>query len=172
MSAHNNIFVRVLDTVGDGSGTENAIGNYSDAGLGETDFLIKPPTGVLFEVSRILFSIRDGVGASAEKYGSTTALTNGVKILIYRGATLMRDLTNGTPIKTNTHFTRYTHDVMLHEWGAGDEVLSVSWSMHGSDEHIHLDGNRDDKLVIRLNDDMSDLVEQYFSVQGIPRNIT
>ena len=68
---------RFLDTVGDGSGTKNANGDYSLIG---DEFFIKPPADQVFRIARIIITVEDTAGFTAAKYGALAALVSGITI--------------------------------------------------------------------------------------------
>ena len=158
-----------LDTVGDGSGTTNAIGDYSDTGAGVEEFFYTDPSGGGLDlppsyIHRMIVSIGDTTGMQASEYGNTgAALTNGVSIAVKRAAATLIDLTP-EPILTNAQWGAYCYDVDLKTWGAGDELLLVRWTFTKSGSPIKLEAG--DKLVVTLNDDCSGLTDHRFLIQG------
>ena len=157
---------RYLDTVGDGSGTKDAVGNYSDAGLGQTDFILQPPVGSVFMLTRLLWSLADSGAMNSGGFGSGSALTNGIEIFKIQDATTVLDVTDGLPIKTNGDWVRLCYDLDLHDFGPGNNYLSARFTFLKSGAIISLSGNNLEKLVVRLHDDMSGLAGQFFNVQG------
>lgn len=157
MSAH---IYRYLDTAGNGTGTKNAIGDYSTP----DEFYISGPSSGRMVLERMIIHVRDGSGFSAEKYGGLTALTNGLSVaVVTEGETV--DLTDGVPVKTNAAWGRLCYDLAFHITGAGDDFMSVRWTFSRSGKPIVLK-SATDKLGVTLNDDMTGLVEHYFMVQG------
>ena len=155
---------RYADTAGDGSGTKQAIGDYSGA---VTPFFVAPPAGKIFRVHRMIIHIRDANNWRAERYGNlAAALTNG--IAVWRRSTVHPDieLTDGIPIKTNADWARMCYDAETTTYGAGDDYLRVRWSFDKAGRHIELNGTAGDQASIELNDDMTGLVEQTFMLQG------
>jgi hypothetical protein len=158
---------RILDTVGNGTGTKNAIGNYLGAGLGETVFKIAPPADEAFRIHRMLVHIRDTGAFAAEEYANIAALATGVKIATFRDTTEITDLTDGLPIKTNAEWGRLCYDVLISEYGVGDEFLHARWTFSKFSSGLWLNGDESDSLQVILNDDFSTLVEHQFVVQGV-----
>ena len=160
----NTIFSDFADTDGDGTGTKNAIGNYAG---GQEIFYIQPPTGVVYRVHRMLVSYEDAAGMQAQEYGNTgAALTNGIQIRIQNDTETLSDITDGVPIKTNAHWGRMCYDVDVKSWGSGDELLCARWTFAKSGAAIVLDGSRNERLEILLNDSFTGLISQYFLLQG------
>jgi hypothetical protein len=73
---------RYADTVGDGSGIKNAIGDYS--GETPTIFKIAPSAGEIYVINRLIPFLRDTGGLDADKYGNNITLTNGIVIKVVR----------------------------------------------------------------------------------------
>jgi hypothetical protein len=160
------LLYRFLDTVGDGSGTKNAVGDYS-AGTGTpTSFKIVPPSGELYTLSRVIVQIRDSGLISAEGYGGLAALTNGVELRVRDGAGTVLDLVNGLPVKSNAGWGSFCYDVALTEFGAGDNFVQVRWTFSKSGKALELNGDEGEYLEAYLSDDLTGLVGHTFQVQG------
>lgn len=160
----NTLFSAYADTNGDGTGTKNAIGDYSSAA---DIFYIQPPEGTVYRAHRMLISIEDGAGMQAQEYGNIgAALTNGIQVRVQNDSGTISDLTDGIPIKTNAHWGRMCYDVDVKSWGSGDELLCVRWTFSKSGAAIVLDGSRNERLEILLNDSFVALISQYFLLQG------
>lgn len=159
MASH---FFRYLDTVGDGTGTMNAIGDYS---VTPTGFFFQPPLAV--NVHKAVIMIESAAGMWAERYGNIMGgLTNGYSFSRKDAADVMQlELNNGIAIKTNAEIGRTGFDVDVKTWGAGDEVLLATCDFKGAGGPIEINAN--DKLGIILNDDFSTLNQHFFMLQGI-----
>lgn len=167
--------VRLLDTNGDGTGTKNANGDYSGAA---EDFYIEPPTAEDFLIARIVIHITDAAIVEDEYGGLGSALTNGVVIKVKLDGTTI-DLTDGVPIKTNGDYGRLAYDVKRESWEATPSIESchVRWSFwkfnrdvaapkDSQPNGILLQGHRDDRFIVTLNDSFTGLVDHYFTVEG------
>ena len=154
-----------LDTVGNGTGTREATGNYSGA---EEEFFIAPPSGEVFWVSRLVVLVRDTSGMQAEEYANLgAALTNGIEVQVRTGAsTVELDLSGGIPVKTNAGWGGLCYEASLKTWGAGDEFLLVRWTFSASGTAIRLDGTAGERLAVVLNDDFTGLLSHTFMAQG------
>lgn len=162
---------RYLDTVGDGSGLKDIILNYADGQVGKEEFIIAPPEGETFLVTRLLVEIVDAGSFDAASYGNGITLTNGITLQLMRGASEEIDLLDGVPIKANADFGRLCYDVEVSTWGQGNEYLHARWSFFkAGTPGLYLHGGDSDKIVLTVNDDMSDLVRQYWGVQGVNLN--
>lgn len=156
---------RYLDTDGDGTGTIDATGDYSDAtGTGVEDFYYEAVKGTTIE--RMLVSVGDTAGMQSQEYGNIgAALTNGVSVLLYNehGA-LYEDLTAGQPVKTNAEWGALCFDVDVKTWGSGNELLVARWTFAKSGLPLHLPAGA--KLVVRVNDKMDGLLSHRYMIQG------
>jgi hypothetical protein len=160
----NTIISAFADTNGDGTGTKNAIGNYSGA---QEIFYVQPPVGTVYRVHRMLISLEDTAGMQAQEYGNLgAALTNGVQIRVQGDTGTLTDLTDGVPVKTNAHWGRMCYDVDVKSWGSGNELLCVRWTFAKSGAAIVLDGSRHERIEILLDDSFAGLLSQYFLIQG------
>lgn len=163
------------DTVGDGSGLIDAIGDYSSGALGLTEFAFAPAAGEVFKIARLIVTIEDAGTFDSAAYGNGITLTNGISIHKRTGvpngsSTLIQDLTAADPVHTNTEWGSYCYDVALHDFGAGNPVLLVRWTFSKSGGDVELDGDAAEYLSIRCSDDMSALVGHEFQLQGFQAN--
>ena len=153
---------RYLDTVGDGSGTKNANGDYSSSA---TDFRINAPAGGVYEITRMLVHIRDAANMSADEYGNLNgALANGITVAVYDGDTLDCDLTDGLPVQSNADWGRVCYDAESLSYGSGDDFVRVRWTFSKAGQPLYLAG--DYNFRVQLNDNFTGLVAHYFQVQG------
>jgi len=160
----NLIFSRYLDTVGDGSGTKSATGDYSAV---QGIFRIAPAAGVIYRVTRMIIHIGDTSGFTAAEYGNLgAALGNGVQVRTHNGAATIIDLTDNVPVTTNAEWGNSCYDVDLKTWGAGDESLLVRWTFSKAGQDIRLDGDATEELQVLLDDDLQGLLDHHFVVQG------
>ena len=167
------IFSRHLDTTGDGSGTKNAIGDYS--GGGGTVFKIQPAPGQIIRVTRmIVFASGKKTSFNTDTYGSLTgSLTNGVVVRTQNDGGTLINLTDNIPIKYNGDWGRvcYDSDIFVGTGGT-DTSLRVRWTFEKAGYPLRLVGNDSERLEVYLNDDFTDgggatgLSNHYFVVQG------
>lgn len=152
---------RFLDTVGDGSGTKNANGDYS---VTPEAFFFQPAR--IAEITRIIIHISDTTGIQAQDYGNITGgLTNGYSILVTdENDNTLLDFTDGVVIKTNGAIGRNCFDDELRTWGAGDEFIQARWTWAKAGNPITVGPNH--KVSVTLNDDCTGLLEHYFKLDG------
>lgn len=153
------------DSLGTGLGTVDLIGDYSGAA---TDFWIEPPAGEVWHIFRLIGYMRFGSALRADRYGGA-ALTNGVK-LIHEVSSSERDLTSQRSVLHLAEWGAYCHDFTEHSFGSGDNFATWRWSFNRSGVALFIDGDNNDKVIIRLNDNFSatgvNLVEHHFLFQG------
>ena len=162
---------RALDTVGDGSGTKNAIGDYTTP----EEFLISPDAGELFTINRLIVSVGDSSGMLADEYGNLgSALSNGIKVEVHDGSGLIYSLTDpDLPIKTNAQWGIISYDVDLKSWGVtpSDDLLLVRWTFARFGQPVLLRSWNSEKLVVTLSDNMTGLLTHYFVAQGFESDV-
>ncbi len=155
---------RHLDTVGDGSGSNNAVLDYSSS---EARFKILPPAGNIIRITTMVVSISDTTGMQAEEYGNLgSALTNGIAIAVVRAGITVNDITDGVPVKTNAEWGHVTYEVSRKTWGAGDEMILARWDFRDSGSVIRLIGDKNESLDVILNDNFTGLIGHHFFVSG------
>jgi len=154
---------RYLDTAGNGTGTKNAIGNYAGA---VEEFYIEPAAGEKYEIARLIVTIEDTGGGTAQEYGNIgVALTNGIEVILENEyGTTMSDLTDGVPVKTNGDWSRLCYDVNWIDKGSGNDYITVRWTFAKSGDTISLEAGQ--RLTVQLNDSFVGLITHYFLVQG------
>ena len=156
---------RYLDTVGDGSGTKQAIGDYSS---GE-DFKITPPSGQIYRITRLVVFIEDTRTFDPNKYGNLgDALGNGISIKTKNANGDIKDLTDGIPITNNAAWGRVCYDATVSNYGGtpANEALHVRWTFAKSGTVIRLVGDNGEFLAAELSDNLTGLIEHTFLVQG------
>ncbi len=166
ISPENNLF-QFLDTVGDESGTIDALGDYSS----DTDIFIQPPANKVYELHRLMVFIQSTGVIASGKYGDQT-LSVGIKAIVKYGANQTEKLLNKVLVLSHDDWAGICHDSKALDYGniAGKSV-AVRWSFFKSGDSIWLNGNTEDKFIIRLKDDFSDLIHHRFHMQGKVHNV-
>lgn len=157
---------RILDTVGDGTGTTDVTGDYS--ALAET-FLIVPGVTETFEISQLQVEIETAVGGNAIRpwrYGDLLALTNGIDIHTHDGVSVLRRITEASkPIQDNRDWIRNAYEVST-ETDQASGFMHILWDFAKQDAKIVLDGAAGHDLRVVVNDDFTSLVGHTFTVKG------
>ena len=154
-----------LSTNGDGTGTVNAIGDYSSA---QGEFYIESPSSpkTWTAVNRMLAFIEDSSGFSADNYGdSASPLTNGIRLVVKdpQGAEVL-DLTGGQTIKSNAQWGQHCYDAQNVSYGVGNDFVAVRWTFVKSGNPVILQPGH--RMSILLDDSFTFLVSHTFLVQG------
>jgi hypothetical protein len=165
-------FYRFADTVGDGSGIKDHVGNYTSP----TDILMAPPAARTFYVERLIVFVEDVGTIDPGKYGTDIVLVNGVTVALKDDKGVILDLTDGKPIMTNAQWGRFCYDMDVMELaeqpgqgpppGRGHSAMVVRWSFFKGGAPLVINGARREYFAITLHDDFSDLVSQTFMLQG------
>lgn len=154
---------RYLSDDGTVTGNKNANGNYAGA---VEEFYIEPAAGESYTLTRMIVSFEDAGGMQAQEYGNIgSALTNGIEVkVVNEDDTVIMDLTDGVPVKTNSQWARLCYDVDVKSWGSGNDLCVVRWTFTKSGDAIYLEEGQ--RLVVYLNDSLVGLISHYFLVQG------
>lgn len=150
-------------TNGDGTGTTNAVGDYSSAA---TKFTVETQPDQRFLVLRRMVVTIEDVGApDSGSYGNNITLANGVEVNVYSADDTLAYTLTPDPVLTNANWATYCHDLTDHSFGTGNDTVTVRWTFtKANPDGITLDVG--EYLAIELNDDFTDLVGHYFLVQG------
>lgn len=129
------------------------------------DFYISPPTNETWFIGEWKLQILDQKGFDVGNFGALgSQLTNGLDcILEVNGVqTSILDYT----IKTNADITEMTFDSKLETFGNTSDSLHARWSFSDSGQNIRLSGSTNDKLIVRVQDDLTALTSFKINVQG------
>ena len=149
-----------LDTNGDGTGTKNAIGDYSG---GQNFYFTCPETATSVDIYRMIVYVEDSGNFSSAGYGNLSALTNGIQIRQEKeGETI--DMTNSQEVKTNAEWSKFCYDVTYISFGSGNNALSIRWTFRNSGSPVKLDPG--EKFIVYLEDNLTGLVQHTFQIQG------
>ena len=162
MTTGENFISRYADTNGDGTGTANAVGDYSST---TTDFKVTAQPGETLSIGRMIVSAEDTSGMAARDYGNIgNGLTNGIEVLVTDdlGATI--NTLTPAPIKDNAEWAKVCYDSNILTWGPGNELLVVRWTFSKSGAQIELPPGH--SVVVRCSDDLTGLVTHNFVIQG------
>lgn len=160
-SPEHEILARLLDTVGDGSGTKDMAGAANV-------YFIQPPAGEIYLIRNIVLTISDDAGFDADGWGGLAALANGCKFEIRRKegaspAVVVRDLTDGVVLKEHAQLGRYGSLSLAVDAGGGCVVQAMFEYL----PVIRLDGDRKEQLVFQVQDSLANLVTQEMMVLGL-----
>ncbi|MBW2647249.1 MAG: hypothetical protein JRE23_13960 [Deltaproteobacteria bacterium] len=144
---------RFLDDVGDSTGEVNMNGNYTGPNTGDFKFTV-PENSILY-VYNLIITIEDQGSLDAGSYGNGVALTNGLQFGVLRRSGELEATTLQVPIKTNASWASYAHDLQVHDFGSGNNTLTVHYNFEREGIPIKIKSGQ--ALVLRLSDDFSAL---------------
>ena len=149
---------RFLDTVGDGTGNKQFTGDYSS---NPVKAIIKPINDSILYINRLIIFIADSGSVDAGYYGNSISLNNGIFIKHEKqDGTLIKDITDGMPIKTNADYARYGFQVSDISFGSGLNYIHAVLTFEKNGTPLTL--QPDEQLSIYLNDDFSPLKQHTF----------
>lgn len=159
-------FYQFLDTVGDGSGTVDITGDYSSTA---ERFLIANPSDSdeVMYVNRLIIHYGDTAGFSADAFADfVSALTNGIQVRHRNDFddSILEDLTDGEPIKSNAEWAKFCYDGRVDAFGSGADYFVVRWTLAGAGKPLALRPGQ--SLNFEFNDDMSGLLGMTVQAQG------
>lgn len=141
--------------------------NTNVDGTTPVKFFIKPPSGEIWVLSRMMCFMQDTGSFRAEGYGAElSALTIGMKCYLNKSGDTSDNIITSLPVKTNGDWAKYNYDAELKSWGAGDNVLVGRWTFAKSGLPLSLDGDEGEEFGVIVSDDLTFLVSQTFNIQG------
>jgi len=158
-------FEHYLDTNGDGTGTFNAIGDYSAT---PTEFYYAPPAGITAVISKLIIHIADKGLFGFDGYGAIAAgqVVNGMTITVERLGVEVLSLTNGVPITDNASMSHLNVDYNKTTFANNEESSSVSLEDHSFGGPLNMHGDLGDRLIVTLNDSFVGLIDHHFILYG------
>ena len=162
--------VRFLDTVGDGSGSKNVIGNYS--AVAET-FLCTPPVGKIFTFYSLTLHITANIAGNvnAADYAAVAGgLTNGYLLTTKNASGTIFNLTDDVPITDNEeleHLGAGDTTVRIIEYSGNDKSIIVYIDFFEQfGKPIVLKGDNGEYFEGFFNDDFSAIIDHHFILKG------
>jgi hypothetical protein len=157
---------QMADTVGDGSGTIFATGNYSGNPT-EFKFTAQPAQHVFIE--RMIVGLEAADFARSDYYGDAAALSVGISLYVTDdNGDIQYYLTDvDAPIKTNAQWAHYCYDFQRFntDLPTGTEAAAVRWTFAKTGQPVELLPGW--SLCILLQDNMAaTLDDQHFLLQG------
>lgn len=160
------ILSRMADTVGDGSGTIFATGNYSG---NPTQFKVTAQPDEQIFIERMIVGLEASDFSRSDFYGDTNALSVGITIYVTDdNGDIQYYLTDpDAPIKTNAQWAHYCYDYARFNTDkqSGTEAAAVRWTFAKSGVPVELLPGW--SLCLLLQDNMgATLSDQHFLMQG------
>ena len=155
-----------LGDAGLNSGSISPIGDFS---VTPDDFFYEIPSGKTFLLKTLVIYIEDGNNSfQSGDYGGISALTNGIDILISIDG-VESSILAGVFIKKNTDFSKHGSPLVPLTFGTGNESgMSKVNIVELAGVMIPLNGDNTtpDRIIVRVNDDFSGLIDHSFKVLG------
>jgi len=143
--------------------TKNAKVDYSST---PTSYKYTADSSRVDMLERLNIYYSDSGSFDSGGFGNGSALTNGIVVNAQING-ILYTYTDGIPIKTNGFWNTLAGvDVRHEKYGAGDEYISVRFTMARSGQPAILDGSKGDYFEVVLNDNFSVLTNFYMMVQG------
>jgi len=160
---------RYLDSVGDGTGDVDAIGDYSTA---PQVFSMGPPPGDVWIVSTLIVYIRDRGFMRADEWANIGTLTNGVAIMHVDDSGVLADITNGRPLLVSSDLDAICADFRKTDYAGIHESLVGIIDFGRDGAPVRLVGNDSGRLMVLLRDDFTGIEVQRFRAVGFREIIT
>lgn len=156
-------FYQYMDTNGDGTGNINMA---VDGSVDSVIYLIKPDSGRIIYIARIISNIRDSGTFDAGGWGNNggSPLAVGLE-LIWKTNGIYISLTENY-IKSHYDLATISYDISHNSWGQGDEFVTSRFTFTKAGQYIPLNGTNGDEFILIIRDDLSYLIDQRISVQG------
>ncbi len=155
-----------LTASGDGQTSPNLNGNYSAA---PQDFFYQPPSGS-YVVESLLIAITDAAAFSATDYGAISGgLTNGVKFFLRNAGQPEAQIFARQIFKKNYDWLSLVHQTALTSFAGSTETLAVNAELKAT-FGSPLTLKTGERLIVRLNDDLTGLISHTFALGGTRYN--
>lgn len=155
------------DTNGDGTGNENATGDYSGA---PTSFKRTAAPGEHLVIARLIISMTAAALNKADVYGNgVAALTNGIDVYITdaNGAIVYYLTDEHQPIKNNTDWPQLCFDYQIFTgFASGDDFACMRWSFDQAGVPVVLLPGWSFNILFQDDLSAANLTEHLFLLQG------
>lgn len=158
-----------------------SVGDYKDASMAVYKYLVAGATKdmavdgttpveysytatVPTLINRALLYYKDGGTWTEVKFGSLTALTNGLLLAVHRNGAVILDLLDGFPIKNNGDLSRVCYDNDIRSIGSGEAYQPARYTFGKAGQPLLL--RKNDSIVMTVQDDIQLITEMYVMVQG------
>jgi len=157
-----NCLMQLLSTNGDGTGTKNMNVNGS---VTPVKFYVQPPLNTSYKLNRLNINATASSFIDATKYAGVT-LTNGIKAYVERKGVKIKDFTRDINIKSSYMWGLLAGIDSITQEGALSDPLLVRWTFDRSYKKFILYGNKLDRFVIEIADNLTSMTTHYAMLQG------
>lgn len=157
---HLNLF---LSSNGDGTGTTEAIGDYSVTPL---SLKLIPDNTSLVELHGLKMNLRDTGTFTAGDFGSINGgLTVGIRVYVRDGDdNILEELTT-LPVKNNADLASFA-TFRKNEFDTNDNVISIVWGIGSYGEPVKVDFSKGEYFEVYLNDNFTGLTDHSWIIYG------
>lgn len=127
------------------------------------EFSAGPPAGKKWFIARMIIVMEDNSMNWKKFAGISGGLTNGLDIEYSEGG-VMKDLLDGEPIKTNLDFIEQCYDTEIDS--ENTDIIRVRWTFSKSGTFLQMNNTHADKMLIRVNDNLSSVDYFHVRIQG------
>ncbi len=161
------LFDQRLTQNGDGTGNDNANGNYSPGSPGV--FSVNPQPSQVLEIFSFQFTLVCATEFGATDYGDGSSLVNGITVTIEDNSGVIHDMLGGQIITTNAGWQAFIDvDTIIERRLSTAAYTGEAVFLATYGRPIRLFGDLGHKFVITYKDDMtSRLTDQVASVAGV-----
>ena len=153
-------FINVTD---DGLPTGNSDMTV-DGSVTPVEFWIQPPSGTTYNMLIATLGIGDMANLSQTDYGNLPMLTNGVEFFFeLNGVTLPTT----APIKSNSEAIGLVSSVDFIEFSGNVRVMRLSEPFLAFSKGIVLNGDTNDRFVVKIQDDLTGLIQHTEGIRGM-----
>lgn len=157
------IINQYMSDVGDGTGTINAVGDYSSTAK---IFFIQPAVGEIMTLTGMFIHLVDSGSLTIGVYGGLAgALSVGLAIRVTNEGSENRSIIPGV-MKTNGDLVHMGSFFNINSFSGGVDSLSASINFSVMGAPLILEGGRGHKLEVVLNDDFVGLNDHHFLACG------
>ena len=130
------------------------------------NFKYTMPEGKAGIIARVNVHIQDGSVDPSDFGGINGGITNGVSLKVFDpDDTEIIDFMDGHPVVINSEWTHQAGVDMFIHTGAGDDSLSVRWTLSKVGASLYLTAGQ--YIQLTVSDDLSSISEFHIFVQGI-----
>jgi len=153
---------KVLDSVGDGSGTTN-MATTTD------EYFYKPLAGEVFEMHKIIITWSDATTPTHALYGGITALSTGCLLKVLNDTEDKLDLLHTEVIKDNTDLAR--HSTWWNIFSAASVGLGSFVIDFGNRPVTIVNDGDNQRISYNVQDDLSGLLKHTVAVIGFAASV-
>lgn len=154
--------LRFLDTIGDTTGSDDM---NVDGSVTPQVFMLECPPKYHVYLESVSIFIQDEGAFTANGYGGVAGLTNGLKVLFRQGETVIADVTDQVPIKSNSDWMSYSFEIHNFNFSGGQSVLAMSYNLAANGRPYKLSPGQNFAVIVR--DDLTGLTKHRIRTSSV-----